>query len=266
MAFRLVAPGAVLSHESAAVVHGLPVFGEPRDIHVHDPGRTRTKRVGDVILHASENEREIVTVDGGPVTSMTDTAVDLGRVLSPAFALALWDRAMRWGVARDALAAAWHRQRNSRGTRALSWLTDTASPLPESPGESVSRAVIGWLGFPDPALQQTFFWEDRHDRPDFYWPHVDVAGEFDGWAKYDMVPGRTPMAVLRAEKVREDRLRRNLRGVARWTFADVMSVTPLRDALRSAGLRETMPPNDVSLATLTAGWKRNTHIPLETPR
>ena len=76
--------------ESAAVFHTLPIFGEPRFIHLVSPdGRTWCE--GDVIVHGWRDGREKVPSDGMFVTALEDSAVDLCRVLTPAFALAVAD-------------------------------------------------------------------------------------------------------------------------------------------------------------------------------
>ncbi|WP_239640141.1 hypothetical protein [Microbacterium sp. B24] len=93
-AFALAHPDAVLCLESAAVLLGLPLFGETRDIHVFDPDRTASRRFGDVCVHTSTDAREIVRVDGILCTSPADAVVDLARVLPPAQALAVVDAAI----------------------------------------------------------------------------------------------------------------------------------------------------------------------------
>ena len=60
-AYALVNPDAVFSHESAAALLGLPLFGEPRDIHVYDFARTSSN--GDSATsssHTSADDREVV--------------------------------------------------------------------------------------------------------------------------------------------------------------------------------------------------------------
>ncbi len=49
-AYALVNPDAVFSHESAAALLGLPLFGEPRDIHTYDLSRKTSNRFGDVFV------------------------------------------------------------------------------------------------------------------------------------------------------------------------------------------------------------------------
>lgn len=248
-AFLLASPDAVLSHESAAVLLGLPTFGEPRDIHVFAGGRASTKRVGDTVYHTSADAREIVDVDGVRTTSVLATAIDLGRVLSPAAGLAVWDAALRRGCNREELIEEWHGQVNSRGTRTLSWLSTFADPLAESPGESVSRAAIHWLGFPAAQLQHAVTVDGDTYRGDFWWPSTEIWGEFDGDEKYSLGVGSEWDAVL-AEKRREDAIRRNVTGFARWTFADLTDVDRLRSVLRAAGLREVTRPDSMRLSTL----------------
>ncbi|MGO2519299.1 MAG: hypothetical protein ACTH8F_04200 [Microbacterium sp.] len=42
-AFARQHPDAILCLESAAVIHGIPLFGETRDIHVYSPDRKRAR-------------------------------------------------------------------------------------------------------------------------------------------------------------------------------------------------------------------------------
>ena len=63
-AFARSRPDAVLCLESAAVLHGMPVFGHPCDIHVFDPDLRTSQRSGDVCVHTSADPREIATVAG----------------------------------------------------------------------------------------------------------------------------------------------------------------------------------------------------------
>lgn len=248
-AFTLASPDVVLSHESAAVLLGLPTFGEPRDIHVFADGRASTKRVGDTVYHTSADAREVVDLGGTRTTSMVATAIDLGRVLSPAAGLAVWDAALRAGCDLDELVESWHGQVNSRGTRTLSWLSTFADPLAESPGESVSRAAIHWLGFPAAQLQHPVTLDGESYRGDFWWPNKAIWGEFDGHEKYSLGVGSERISVL-AEKRREDTLRRHVTGFARWTFADLTDADRLRAILRAAGLREVTRPDTMRLSTL----------------
>lgn len=236
-AFRLVNPDAVFSHESAAALHGLPTFGHPRHIHLFDARRARSVAYGDVRVHTSADRRLIVERDGIRCSPLADVVVDLARVLPPAFALAVTDAALRTRTVVSAglldLAAA---QRNPRGRRKLDWVLARGDQRSESVGESVSRAVIEWCGFPAADLQTEHRVGGRAYRSDFCWPKHRVIGEFDGWEKYDRHDVDAAAKAVRAEKTREDALRRAGWRIARWDYGGALRSDGLRTALVAAGL------------------------------
>lgn len=252
LAYALVAPDAVFALESAAALQGLPVFGEPRDIHTFDEERATSTRYGDIVVHTSADAPIIERRNGRNMTSVAHTTVALGRALPPAFGLAVWDAFLRReGHCRlSELRQLAHTQVSHRGRKRLRWLGERARAESESPGESVSRAVIEWLGFSDPALQREFRHEGAIDRSDFFWERERVIGESDGYGKY---AGSTPGDVqdhFTREKLREDRLRRHVRGFARWDWADSVKAHPLGDKLCRAGLTARYPLNSPALVTL----------------
>lgn len=253
-AFALKHPDAVLAFESAGVVHGLPHFGETRDIHVFDPDRDRSRRFGDVVVHTSADPRELTRVYGLQVTSMLDTAVDLGRVLPLARSLAVMDAvisAVQGGpLTLDQLRHRAEDQQNARGRGLLRWLFSHADGAAESPAESVSRAVIEWCGFEIPELQKEFHYENSLDRTDFFFPSSGTIGEADGWQKYTLGDPEEAARRLTVEKRREDRLRRNGHPFARWDLADVWKVAPLVKALQAAGVKRITHPQQSMLASL----------------
>lgn len=247
--------------ESAAVLsRTLPLFGEPRDIHLLSADGS-SWREGDVVVHGSRDERRLVTIDGVTSTSLVDTAVDLCRVLPPAFALAVADAALRAHPdgARLDLAAFARAQENRRGVRRLDWVQQRVRPEAESPGESVSRAVIEWLGHEEPELQREFFHEGARDRVDFYWRRGRRIGESDGYGKYDADDPAGMKAHFVREKLREDRLRRHEGGFIRWDWADAIRADPLDAKLRAAGLSPVRPRSSALLSTLS-------HNPRALPR
>lgn len=257
-AFARRHPDAVLCLESAAVIHGLPLFGETRDIHVYAPDLTSSQRFGDVCVHTSLDEREVTQVGGIPVTSLLDTVADLARLLTPARALAVVDSAIspaQGGTLRvPELRSRAGGQRNSRGRVRQYWLWEHADGRSESPGESVSRAVIGWCGFETPELQRRFRYEGHDDRVDFLFPSNGAIGESDGWGKYRLEDAAKAAELLADEKRREDRLRRHGHPFARWDLTEAWRVSPLRSALAAAGVPQRHPEQPTMLASLT---KRN---------
>ncbi|MFK4789539.1 hypothetical protein [Microbacterium sp. ZW T5_56] len=247
-AFLHKSPDAVLCMESAACLLGLPLFGEPRDIHVLAVDRSSSTRSGDVVFHTSATPRDVIDVDGVLLTSLIDTTVDLGRTLAPAPALAAWDAAARVGCSTDELTDRSNALRTTRGVRKIQWLASFADGRAESPGESVSRAAIAWLGYPAPVLQHEVTIDGENYRGDFWWPQARLWGEFDGYAKYRLESN--DKAALRQEKRREDRIRTRVRGFARWDLDDVISVDGLQRALHEAGLRPRMAADGTRLASL----------------
>lgn len=263
-AFLRTHPDAVLCLESAAVLHGVPGFGEPKDIHVYDPDRGKSYRHADVVIHASSDPRDVEVVAGVAVTGLRDTVVDLARVVPPAHALAMADAvispAQGGSLALDALRERSGEQQNQRGRARLRWLWENADRRAESPAESVSRAVILWSGFERPDLQREFDYEGCRDRPDFFFPSRGVVGEADGWGKYELGDPDAARTHLTAEKRREDRLRRNGHAVARWEMRDAWRVTPLCHALTAVGVPVVAPPQSGMLATLRSNprqWPRS---------
>lgn len=256
-------PGAVLCLESAAVIQGLPLFNEARDIHVLGEAGDKPRRFGDVWVHTSDNPRTIEVVDGVHLTSLLDTAVDLTRVLSPAKALVVADSAVspaQGGTVEvlDALDLL-DQQTNRRGSRRARWTWGRANGLAESPAESVSRAVIEWSGFEVPELQTVFRYEGHVDRADFHFPSCGAIGEADGWQKYALGDPAIAAQRLADEKRREDRLRRHRHPFARWDLGDAWKVDPMCAALHGAGVPLTRLAQPAMLRSLR-------HSPRELPR
>ncbi|MEV7632134.1 hypothetical protein AB0N64_06990 [Microbacterium sp. NPDC089318] len=263
-------PDAVLCLESAAVLHGLPQFGHPRDIHVFDPDARRSQRLRDVCIHTSADARDVIRIAGIQVTSLADTVADLARAVTPVRALAITDSALSPAQGGDVrladLMARAEGQRNGRGRAQLQWVCARADGRVESPAESVSRAVIEWSGFEEPELQREFGYEGYRDRTDFHFPSNNTIGEADGWGKYELTEPEKAAAHLRDEKRREDRLRRNGHPFARWDLADAWRVDPLVSALRGTGLAPRHPPQPAMLATLARSPRdrpmaRETRVP-----
>ncbi|WP_052226238.1 hypothetical protein [Microbacterium mangrovi] len=235
--------------ESAAALQGQPVFDEPRDIHLL--GRT-SWHVGDVRVHGSADARPIIDLGGIHTTDLITTAVDLGRMLQPAQALAVADATLRMRGGPIDFAARGESQANGRGIRQLRWVQEHARAEAESVGESFSRAVIDWLGYEQPRLQAEFRTDGYLDRVDFHWPRQRVLGESDGYGKYDASSPRAMKAHFVKEKKREDRLRRrpDIDGFARWDWGDTLRFEPLDAALRAAGLMPVRPRQWAMLRTL----------------
>ena len=215
------------SHESAAVVHGLPTFA----VHVGPPVLTRVRargidrpdavRVAPLVSQVPDSHR--TTVDGAPVTTLARTAADLARKGPALSAVVLLDGALRAGVPVDHVRAVLDDCRGWPGSlRAQRWLA-FADGKAESPLESVARWRFEQFELPRPVLQAVL---GDHDGPigrvDFYWEDHRTVGEADGMAKYRSATGVPDFAVLRAEKVREDALRNAGFEVFRFTWEEAV--------------------------------------------
>lgn len=249
----------VLSHDSAAALHGLPLLGAvPRPVHVvndrSDGGASRRGVRGHVLRLDRE---DVVCVDGVAVTSMRRTLIDIAATSSAHSAVAMLDHALhvdRWGRARTGidradLLAALAASGLGRGQVRARTRIEFADPAAGSVLESASRVTIAMLGLAPPQLQRTFAVPGGEADVDFYWEGVDAVGEVDGAVKYldpEYRGGRSADRVVYDEKLREDAIRRQVRSFTRWGSREAMSVDLLR--ARLAPLRLPMarrrPPRE----------------------
>jgi hypothetical protein len=230
----------VVSHQSAAVCHGMQLF-QPDQRLVHMIARTKGKREGDVhVHHALLDDADVVVINGIRVTSRAVTACDVARAGTVEQAVAALDDALRSGVPLGDLHAITARTPHATGIGTLRRALLLADGEAESVGESVSRALMaGWNDIPRPTLQTEFFDADGLiGRTDFDWDGK-VVGEFDGRVKYlgTLQSGEKPEDAVYREKLREDRLRALGIVVVRWSWDDLLSPVRLRAKLRAALIR-----------------------------
>ena len=129
-----MADGAVCSHITAAVLHGLPVWRIPLDrVHVTRSGRRSGSRSNPrVHVHAASlRSDEISTAAGMPVTSLARTVCDLARTVPFEEAVAVLDAALHGREPTSRTDAPADRARSSR-SGAPSPLT-IACPTPTGP-------------------------------------------------------------------------------------------------------------------------------------
>jgi len=238
------APGSVVSHASAVVLHRLPwITPVPDRVTLTDPRRTTTQRTrhADKVPGAGRRVRTAV-VDDLVVTDVADTAIDVLLRYDRGRALAVADAAVRRGLERSVLHEEFGRRLPVRAHRRARQVLELTSGLSESAGESVTHLVMRDAGCPPPVQQQVF-----HDasgpigRVDFWLPDQGLVVEFDGLAKYrdpDLRGGRSADEVVIAEKLREDRLRAlpEVRGVIRPVWRDVVPGGRFPAMLADAGV------------------------------
>jgi hypothetical protein len=219
-------PRAVVSHESAAALHGLGHLGLwPDLVHVTVPNMAGTRNSGRVRRHAAALPTGAVTTwRGFRVTSPARTAIDLARSSSFRAAVVTLDAAARRrDVGTEDLAAVLAGCARWPGASAAARAVAFADARSESVGESLSRVILHEQGLaPDDLQHQLFSARGLIARVDFWWEAARTVGEFDGKVKYGAIdPSRNPADVLWEEKKREDRIRELDAQVVRWTWWDL---------------------------------------------
>jgi hypothetical protein len=226
---------AVVSHQSAAALHRLPLWDVRLDrVHVtrRPPAWNDTSAV--LVAHVARlREDEIVEIDGVPVTSRVRTALDLARSLPHESAVVALDAALH----AKKLAAEHLREQlfdiaGTPGSRAAARAVAFADGRSESVGESRSRVLLHRLGLPPSDLQfRVTTPEGRFvAQTDFVWEAERLVGEFDGRIKYGRLlrPGQDPGDVVFEEKRREDAIREEDWSAVRWIWADLQRPERLR--------------------------------------
>ena len=182
---RQLPPDAVISHESAAILFGLPTYCVPAAVRV-----TRLVgngfRTSDLHVHrATLRPWDRSLVDDIPVSSMARTVVDLGRRLPFGSALVTADAALRAGVRRSDLQGVLRHQWTWPKVRHAMSVVRHADRRAESALESWTRSRFITLRLPMPELQRNVVgasgWVARSD---FLWKDYRVVGEADGKVKY----------------------------------------------------------------------------------
>lgn len=226
----------VVSHVSAAVLHGLDVWNaDLTRVHLTKNRRSGGRRTSTLHVHVAPiaPADDVVVIDGIAVTSPARTVADLARTMPYEQAVVLGDSALRTcrvvpAQIETVLARTGGRTGAAAARRAV-WFLDGRS---ESPGESLSRIRMREVGMSTPELQ----YDVRHEsgvfvaRVDFYWEELGVVGEFDGMCKYkvDLDDPERSAEVVRCEKLREDAIRDTGREVFRWTWREIWDFRTVR--------------------------------------
>lgn len=235
---------AVLSHRSAALLHGAWVRGVSSLADVYLPYKSRS-RPADLRPHRADPlpEDDIVHYGGIALTSRRRTALDYAKAVHPREGLAVADSLLRMAVRPDLDDRAAVERRNGevvadwetalaampslRGSARARAVLSIADPLAESGGESNLRWALVSNGVPQPALQARIVTDSGDFFGDMGWNLLDtepapgapaVIAEYDGAQKYGADGGR---AALVAEKRREDAIRALGIIVARFTVQDL---------------------------------------------
>jgi len=235
--------GAVISHGSAAVLYGLPIWPAAVErVHVTRSRSGNGMKRSVVHVHGAPlRPHEIVLIDNLPVTSLSRTVLDLARTLPMTQAVAAGDRALALGLTRAELEAGLLVMERWPGVRAARRVVAFLDIRSESAGESMSRVRLMEEGLPRPELQQEIFGPDGRlvARVDFGWKEHKTVGEFDGKIKYGRLlePGQRIEDVIFDEKIREDAVRDLGLQVVRWISRDLYRPGVLRERVLRAFAR-----------------------------
>jgi len=249
------APGPIFSHASAAVLWGLPLYGQaPAVVHTVIEGDRHTRTSAGVMRHNMRLVDDDVVVQAGiRCTSIARTVLDVARSQRLETAVSCADAALRMRAVMghqqnpDA-ASQWrtevenHARRGLRGVRQARWVIGFADGRAQLPGESVSRLRLHQLGYSDLDLQVNVAGSAGNDYwLDFAFLRSHMFGEFDGQSKYrdaEIRAGLSIEDVVLREKRRED----DVRGVTgwrivRWENEHLRIPDALGQRLRAFGLR-----------------------------
>ena len=244
-----VAWGPILvSHWSAAVVHGRPVLrSRLGSVHITVAEDDDRHRQGTTAHHFLVDDLEVIEWRGLLVTSIGRTVVDVAGASPFEEGVMLADAVLRSGVRRAELETAVELAGPRRAAKRIREVVGFAHPGAESAAESRFRVTSMRLGLEVPELQHRLLLPDGEVFLDALYRSVRVGVEVDGEQKYldaEMAPEGAGRAVI-AEKRREDQARLHLSGLARIGWVQSGSTTALRPVLQRLGVRPPRRPTTI---------------------
>jgi hypothetical protein len=145
----------VLSHNSAADELDLATLRPPEPLtHITRPGWTNAWTENGVAHHLARfRPDQVVEINGLRVLDAARTAVDIARKHGVMHGLVACDSAMRGGVSRAELEAAYEIMEQWPGKRAIETCVELADAKAENPHESLGRHLVLEAGLSDPDCQ-----------------------------------------------------------------------------------------------------------------
>lgn len=217
--------GWVLSHDSSALEQGMAILhAKDRLTHVTRPGYTNAWTKHGVKHHlAGFSPRQVVVRNGVEMLDLARTAVDIGRESGFTPGLVACDSALRMGVTREELIAAYERMTYWPGIRAAKDAVRHADPGAANPNETLGRELVLEAGIGEPDTQFPIFTPRG-----LIWCDIRVGNhiiETDGRVKYRPqgaggVATKDVSEVVWEERTRERLIRDENLGVTRLTWAD----------------------------------------------
>jgi hypothetical protein len=200
-----------LSHVSAAIAHGVDVWGvDLSRVHLIRPVDTVGRKHRDIVYH-----RGVVAgsakISGTTVRPAAEAVYGAICLASVEAGVVILDSAYALGICTpDDIRDEYEKHRRWPGSARLNITLRIAQPGAQSVGESRMRFLFWRHGLPRPQLQYAV--SDGSGvigTADFAWPEYGVLGEFDGRIKYEKLlrPGESSADVVVREKIREDQMR-----------------------------------------------------------
>ena len=193
---RLAAAGlfagsrGIVSHTSAAELWGAWTPTTDERVHVLVDNRRGGAHVDGLVVHRPRDIKDLAPLrkDGIRVTSASRTLLDVAAIAPHALSSVVERMLLGGHITRHRLkaAVALHSKQGRNGIVPMRLLLQTW-PYSDRPADSVLELrmdkVLGDSGLPAHLTQI----EEGPFRIDFGWPEWKVAGELDGWGKYDML-------------------------------------------------------------------------------
>jgi hypothetical protein len=226
-AVRTAMPRAVVSHQSAAIIHGLNLLNRPDNKNVTvtvPPGAFRGDHgiAGVVRYSANLPDGHVETVAGGKVTTVARTVIDIARNVSFMQGVVVADHALRSRLtSRTKLRLVLQACAGWPGTAKARRVLEFADPRAESVLESCARVFFHEHGLQPPELQVPIYDDEGEfiGRVDFYWSRYKTIAEADGLMKFDDRPRQEVARLL----VRDRRLRRTGRNIVHFTWGELFA-------------------------------------------
>ncbi len=212
-------PRAALSHEEAAGRWGIELVEDPGTRRLTVPrDSSRVTRVGWKVVRADLAAKDVVVLEGRPVTGVERTVADLARVLPTDRAVVAADSAVRLGLVTGPQLLTRLGSASGRGARGVRLVGDLLDPLSGSVLESLLRVLLIQAGLPKPLSQIEIRSEFGRliARVDLCWPDRRLVVEADGFAFH------SDRTAYRRDRQRMNELARQGWRVLRFTWEDVM--------------------------------------------
>lgn len=239
---RTAGTDVVLSHITAALVHGAPTWDLPlTDVHLTRRDGRAGRREAGVRQHRSAlGEDDVTTVNGWTVTSPARTACDVATLTDVEHTKVIMDDLLHRGLTtHEELVSALKSALHTPGSLGTDLAVRLADGRIESVGESRCHYLFWRFGLPEPIPQLTVHAPDGRclGDVDFGWPGLQTFVEFDGLGKYGKLlkEDETVEDVLRRERKRESDICAATGWVCiRVTWSDLANPLQLIAKVRSA--------------------------------